>query len=62
MGSLNNNILIVDGKIKIFYSILMVINNKKIILIKTLNYLDIKVLFFILLIEYIIVICYFITN
>ena len=34
MGSLNNDILIVNGKITTVYSILMVINNKKILLIK----------------------------
>ena len=34
MGSLNNDILIVNGNITTFYSILMVINNKKILLIK----------------------------
>ena len=37
MGSLNNDILIVNGKIITFYSILMVINNKKILLIKNIE-------------------------
>ena len=41
----NNDILIVNGKITTFYSILMVINNKKILLIKNIEFLDIKVLF-----------------
>ena len=39
MGSLNNDILIVNGKITTFYSILMVINNKKILLIKNIELL-----------------------
>ena len=37
MGSLNNDILIVNGKITTFYSILMIINNKKILLIKNIE-------------------------
>ena len=37
MGSLNNDILIVNGKIITFYSILIVINNKKLLLIKNIE-------------------------
>ena len=37
LGSLNKDILIVNGKITTFYSILMVINNKKILLIKNIE-------------------------
>ena len=37
MGSLNNDILIVNGKITSFYSILIVINNKKLLLIKNIE-------------------------